>query len=360
MSDPTLPPLYDRWMTNHLPGPVTPEPRATCEDCVMCSKPDGTMPAVAYPCNPRVRCCSYTPHLPNFLVGAILADDHPATAAGQVSVRERIAAGIGVTPLGLSHSPVTATLHNASVNAHGVSEALRCPHYVVEDATCGIWRHRNGMCATWWCKHERGATGHHFWMTLKALLDAVEQALARWCLLELDYGVGGLPMTLIRSGEEEIGRLDANALDGRVDPSVQSLYWGAWVGREEEFYQACAARVAPLAWKEVLDICGPDVGLFAKGLLDAWMAREAHDVPARLRLGGFHLLGINEQGATVVTYSPFDPITIPALLMTALHYFDGRSTEEAFQVLADERGLQLDDALLGALLDYRVFVDAPE
>jgi hypothetical protein len=346
-------------MADHLPGPVTAEPQATCDDCVMCPKADGTQPAAAYPFNPRVRCCSYTPILPNFVVGGILTDEHPATRPGQASVRERIAAGVGVTPLGLGHPPAIATLHKASMNAHGRREALRCPHYVLEDSTCGIWRHRNALCATWWCKHERGAAGHQLWNILKELLTAVEQALARWCLLESDFAVGRLPVTLVRSGMEEIGPIDASTLDGRADPATRHMYWGDWAGREEEFFEACAARVAPLTWKEVLDICGPDVHLFAKGLLDAWRAAEVREVPARLRLGTFHLLGVNEQGTTVVTYSPFDPFTIPALLMTALHYFDGRSTEEAFRALAEERGLQLDDALLGALLDYRVLVGGP-
>jgi len=346
-------------MADLLPGPVTPEPRATCSDCVMCPTADGTLPAAAYAFRPDIKCCSYTPELANFLVGGILADEDAATAAGRASVRERIVAGAAVTPLGLGPPPALSMLHRNSMNTHGVSEVLRCPHYVMEGGTCGIWRHRNALCTTWWCKHERGAVGREFWMALNELLTAVEQALARWCLLELDFAVGRLSADLLRSGVVEIGTLGPHDLAGRGDPSVLGMQWGEWAGREEEFYRACAAKVAPLAWRDVAEICGPDVGLFARVALDAWQATQAHEVPARLRLGSIHPLSIGEQGALVVTYSAFDPVAIPALLMTALHYFDGRPTKEAFRALAEERGLQLDDALLETLLDFRVFVGMP-
>jgi hypothetical protein len=64
-------------------------------------------------------------------------------------------------------------------------------------------------------------------------------------------------------------------------------------------------------------------------------------------------------GAYVVTDSPFDPVGVPALLLTALHYFDGRPTEDAFRALSDERGLALDSTLLRAMLDYRVLMGVP-
>lgn len=61
------------------------------------------------------------------------------------------------------------------------------PHYLDEaGGRCGIWKHRKGVCATWFCKHSRGATGRRFWAMLDQLLATVERELTRWCVLGVD------------------------------------------------------------------------------------------------------------------------------------------------------------------------------
>ncbi len=355
-ADSPLPPLYARWAAEHLPGPVAPEPRATCATCAMCKGPNGEVPAATYAFDPGVKCCSYCPALPNYLVGRVLADVDPAMARGRASVVDRIRNGVSVSPLGLMRLPTHETLHKASLNADGVSKKLLCPHFVSEDSTCGIWKHRNGVCATWFCKHERGALGRQFWTAVREWFTAIEYALARWCLLELDVEVGRLPAGLVRGGEPPIDVLDAAAMDGRPNEEVQRLLWGSWYGREEAFYIACAERVEALAFADVLRVCGPDVALLSKVVVQAWQRLQVDEVPDRLRLGAMHVLAIGADGAIAVTDSPFDPVGIPALLMSALHYFDGRPTEEALTALAEERGLSLDDRLMRAMLDYRVLV----
>jgi len=358
MSDTPLPPLYADWITGILLEAPPPEPRSTCATCAMCVSPQGEIPAATYPFDPAVKCCTYTPVLPNFLVGRALRDPDPDLEHGRRTLRERIARGAAVTPLGLGRPPSVDALHKASLNADGRARAMLCPHYVSESGTCGIWRHRNGVCATWFCKHERGTVGRQFWATVREWLTAVEYTLARWCLLELGVDVGRLPATLVRGGEPDVPVLDAAAMDGHPDPSYQQLLWGDWYGREEAFYLACAEKVDGLGWEDVQRIGGPDVALFARVVAQAWGRLHDEGIPARLQLGQMQVLAVGPDGAIVVTDSPFDPVGVPALLLTALHYFDGRPTEAAFRALAEERGLSLDDRLLRAMLDYRVLVGA--
>ncbi len=346
----SLPPLYAGWLAEAGIG-LPEETTATCDTCVMCPKADGTPPLGRWAFRPDVKCCTYTPALPNFLVGRILGEGDP----GRASVEDRIAAGVGVSPLGLV-APLQEHLKRQAPAAAGRSVALRCPHFVVEDGTCGIWRHRNGVCATWFCKHDRGQAGFALWSAVKEMLTAVEAALARWCLLELDFPVGRLPAALARSGPPHPSAWGPHDLDGAAP--ADPVLWGEWVGREGALYRACAERVEALSWEEVLQICGPDVGLFQR-VVDAALARLASDeVPAHVVLGAMELLGMGEEGAWALTYSPHDPVGLPALLVSVLHYFDGRPLAEAAQAIAEERGLRLDDALLRTLLDWQVLVPA--
>lgn len=113
--------------------------------------------------DPQVKCCTYLPELPNFLVGRILADEDPALAVGRATVEKRLQAGVAVTPLGLDRTPFYDLLYQHADTAFGRSHTLRCPHYIEEGGLCGIWQHRNSVCATWFCKHVRGAMGFRFW-----------------------------------------------------------------------------------------------------------------------------------------------------------------------------------------------------
>jgi Fe-S-cluster containining protein len=182
-----LPPLFAAWVAELLKGPIPKESRATCDDCAMCAhgeEQDG--PQTDY-FDPDVKCCSYVPVLHNFLVGRILLDDDPATVAGRSTVEKRIKEAVAVTPLGLGQAPVFSLLYENSNLAFGRSRNLRCPHYLEETGRCGIWRHRESTCATFFCRHVRGSVGYAFWQkSLHQLLMAVESDLARWSVLELD------------------------------------------------------------------------------------------------------------------------------------------------------------------------------
>lgn len=359
MSDSALPPLYARWLDDLVPGPVRSEPKATCADCVMCVKPDGTRPAAAYAFRPDTKCCTYTPVLPNYLVGRVLLDESPDMAFGRQTMRERIAAGMSVTPIGLARSPALQSVHDQSLNAFGQSLSMRCQHYNAATGGCGIWRHRNGVCATWFCKHERGAVSKQFWSAVSEWLASVERSLARWALLEIGFPVGGLPVWLARNGEYEPGKIDASVLDGQANAVAHASIWGPWIGREEELYIACAQKVNDLTFAQMMAICGPDVALFAEVVKVAHeLLQKTDELPARLQLGTFQPLSWTDQGVTVLTYAAFDPVGIPALLLTALHYFDGRPTEDILRALAEERGLELEERLLRAMVDWQLLIPA--
>lgn len=74
----TLPPLYAAWMDQVLAGPIPEETQATCDNCAMCAKAGDPPASSTLFFHPQVKCCTYLPRLPNFLVGRLLADDGAA------------------------------------------------------------------------------------------------------------------------------------------------------------------------------------------------------------------------------------------------------------------------------------------
>src|SRR5579863_3280623 len=142
-----------------LPGPIPAETSATCDRCAMVRPvdPESAPPESFF--SPQTKCCTYLPEIANFLVGRILADASPDAAFGRATVEARIDAGVEVTPLGLQKTPLFSLVYRASPASFGHATSMRCPHYVVDGGRCGVWRHRESTCATWFCKFARGANG---------------------------------------------------------------------------------------------------------------------------------------------------------------------------------------------------------
>jgi len=358
-----LPPLYETWMAQALPGPIPAETRATCQQCAMCPPATGDAASVFSPeyFNPQTKCCTYLPRLPNFLVGRILADETLEMERGRASVIQRIGKGVAVTPLGLAADAHFNLLYHAGREAtFGKSLALRCPHYLEEDGLCGIWRHREATCVTWFCKHVRGAVGMRFWHTLHRLLGIVEESLARWCVLRLEVGSEAL-CQLFGPKPSLDGRptLEREQLDGMVDPARYQALWGEWAGREHDFYRTSAALVEALTWEEISALCGPDLLILLRLTQEAYQALVLETIPPLLQVRPLKEIRVERNACQMVTYCTTDPLRLPAALVAALPTFDGRPLEQIRDDLADEQHMTLSDALIRKLVDFEVLA-APD
>lgn len=352
MSTHPLPALYARWMADALPGPAPDEPTATCDACAMCVKPDGTVPTATVFFDPAVKCCVYMPRLPNFLVGRILDGE------GAASVRARIVAGVGVGPLFLDRPATYDLVHLGSVNTLGRSHSLRCPHFVEEGGRCGIWTSRDALCSTWFCRHERGAVGAAYWTAVRDLLTAVERALALWAAREEGISAEVLAQSLPPSPHDRspAPRPDGAAVDGEVDEAVARFLWGRWRGQEEAYYRACAARVAALAWADVLRIGGPEVAVLADVAVSRRATLDATSLPGRLEVGRFSVIARRTEGVRAVTYSSLDAIDLPAALLGLLPAFDGRPVDAVLAELKANWNVEIDASYLRRLVDWGVLV----
>jgi hypothetical protein len=303
--------------------------------------------------DPLVRCCSYRPQLPNFAVGEILSNGSPSSPFAATSIRRRIAEG-DASPLGLRVDAAYQLVYqHASAASFGRARRLRCPH-LEDSGLCAIWANRPAVCATWYCKHERGRLGGRFWASLHATLAAAEQTASRWCLQAL-----GFDGAARRAAVDDLHKsaVDTFALDRLPDSARQSSLWGTWAGREEPFYAACAEHVRGRDWK-ALEQSNQELGLLAAETRA--LAAELADpsLPARLRAGGFQVLGAVEGRLWLHSGSRFDTVEVAPEVMGLLARSDGRTVEEIAAEHEAATGQRPSRILLRMLLDYGFLVPA--
>lgn len=332
-----LPPRYAEWIIDLLGGTLPEEQVATCDRCVMQTTeiPEG------YRFRADAKCCTYVPALPNFLVGAALRELPPGPA--RASLERRLAEPAACTPHGLDVGEDERRRYHAIVTSEtfGRDPGLRCPHYLVESGgQCGIWRQRNGVCATWFCKHERGATSQRFWQALEVLLTLVERELSHWCACQLLYHT---------------------TPPGPGDGDDELPEWSAWVPHIDDYYRRAAALVDELGWPEVQAIAGPEFIPAAARLRAAYAALEPRSErrPQLVQLrrpllpGPVRVSHRDPAHTRVVTYSDSDPLELPTAIVDLLPRFDGRPTGQVLDELERE-GVVLTPDLLALLLDFEV------
>jgi Fe-S-cluster containining protein len=351
-----LPPIYKDLLSPEFDRPVVHETRATCDDCEMCDK--GTMPpgveAVYF--RPDTKCCTYHPSLANYLVGAILRDPSPEMAEGKRRIRERIASRIGVVPYCLAPAPKYLLLYNASkATAFGRSAALRCP-YLTEDSRCSIWRHRESICSTFFCKYDAGEAGVLFWRAFKAYLSHAESSLAVWSTKSIARDV-----QQPRWKEDTITVEDLE--DRPPDDTTYARTWGSWVGREEEFYIACYNKVRNLSRLEFAKIV--DETVKGRETLSDLRARYASlmtpKLPERLALNKkLRRLPVANGVVVTTSYNVYDSMVLEKDLFDMLEKFSHDSTvAETRKRLEEEHGIEFTDELLIHLSRHAIVVEPP-
>jgi hypothetical protein len=339
---PLLPRIFDR--------PRPREDKATCESCVMCP-PAGAPPSedVTY-FRPDVKCCTYHPRIPNYLVGGLLADDGPEIQEGRRRMRERIRSRISITPYNVSPPRKLEVLRMASWrNTMGRSLMLRCPFYTVEDGNCTIWKYREIECTTFFCKYNAGADGENFWKALRSYMVHVERQLAEHAVNAIMPDYADPPSNGMTLEELE---------DRPPAPKLYSALWKGWEGREEEFYIACYEHVQGLGRERYDAIVGGEaLDQHTDELASRYRAIEAPVLPERLIPNPMMAARPIEGGVLAKTYSLYEPLLLTEGLYDVIREFGaGETVAEVRARILRESGVDVPEDLVLSLYQMRVLV----
>jgi hypothetical protein len=346
-----LSPIYAHLFTDFFDSPEVVETRATCDTCAMCDHGQVAPVAMDY-FRPDAKCCTYHPGLANYLVGAILADTGDELAEGRNRLRARIAARVGVTPQFISPPRKYTLVYTAArgSSSFGRAKSLQCPYFDA-DGRCTVWRYREAVCSTYFCKYTAGKPGWAFWNTLKGYLGHVERELASWSATIIDPSVTEPQIDRLMLTAEDVDDLPPNAFD-------YGAYWGKWVGREEEFYVACYERVRGLQKGEFAQNVddSPHGRRFIAELEARYNAlSETVALPKTLvRTTNMKKRAAGDQ-TVVTTYNPFDAFAMETELFDTLGLLDEKKTlDENLAILDKEHDVQLAPELLRYLFMHGV------
>lgn len=330
-----LPPLMRSWAEAALDPAVIPvEHRADCRACPMVGEGDDAFHA-------DVRCCTYEPVLLNFQVGAFFRRVDPRLERGRQRLEARIRERAGVTPLGIDRPPSYPLWRAADEERFGKDADLACGYLdASDDARCTVHEARNSVCATWFCKHVRGAKGGRFWLALRAFLGAMEQSLAHHCLREL--GVGDEALLALA--------LEKDRPFQKPPPALYAALWAEHRFQEQRFYASCHELVEGLEGPTALALGGASVDRHRRALLAAARHLEPGPLPAVVMLGPRTVSERRGERVALRTYRDSDPIVLGTDELETVAACEGGPGEAAAERLGEER--------LRVLLDHEVLVPA--
>lgn len=338
-----LPGLLGRWVETAVGRELVDEANATCGDCAMVTGDSrGFLPGV--------KCCTFVPTIPNFGVGGALR-------AGVRSVRERVRLGREVSPLGLIADPMEVA-KRTSPEVFGKDPSAVCPHLELDTGECGVWPWRESTCATWFCKHTRGAVAKALWNRVHTLSAALERSVSLWCAVELGVSPEGLARAIaLRSGGELSGLARRSDIG---DGARAETLWGRWAGDLEGYFNNCAVLAEGLDAREALALGGAEVSALAVIARRALELEREVTVPSRVSLGVMQVVSLGEESVKLQGYSHFDPLEVPRVLFDRLHWFDGRELGEALRGASEEAGEEVPVGAVMMLVDFGILRVAQE
>lgn len=210
------------------------ETKATCEFCAMA--PDKKKRGLTYRAD--LKCCTFHPFLPNFLVGAILSEENESEAPARAVIRSKIQRREYSLPIGLT-APLRYqfAFHQRSKSDFGNREDWLCPYYQKTTDRCGVWRHRGSVCTSFFCKSDYGKKGLGFWKHFGDYLSFIEMCVLEECLAYLDFSPRQVSDLL-----QYLNRREGTTQEARswVIPQAQARrLWNGYFDEQEVFFQKC-------------------------------------------------------------------------------------------------------------------------
>lgn len=348
----SLPPIYSHLFNAFFDRPKVEEHRAECASCSMCDKGvPSPVPMEFF--DPTTKCCTFWPILPNFLVGAILADESPELAEGKRRVQKLMEGRIGVRPMWLDRPRKLSVLMANYGDAFGRAKSLRCPYFNLEtpEAACTIWKHRETVCHTYYCRYSGGMRGFDYWTALRTYLSFVQHMLARSAMKAVDPTVVEPQLKELMPTPEDMDDLP---------PKDYESWWGSWVGREQEFYVRChewVQKISPADFAKNVDQTKDGQRILAD-LIAKYDALEAKILPKTLVKNGRMREQHVGDKVVVTSYHRYDSFAIDKDLFEVVGQIKADQTlEQNLERMKRDDGVELAPELVEFLYAAGVLVE---
>lgn len=343
-----LPQIYHGFLPASLRLPVLEESFATCNNCAMVT----SAPSGRHCFSPKTKCCTYFPSLPNYLVGSLLKDER--SAVGRERILVRIEAKIGVSPAGVFVPRLyNAIYQRGRERGFGRSESMICPYYQRDTGMCSIWRHRESICSTFFCKTICGEPGKKFWKAVKNYLLHAQRVLSIQALLSTKISSAASVIGGPLSRSYFADPLSAEEVDQVIDQKEYSNLWQEYEGREVEFFIKCHDVVSGLSAAEFEAVAGIERECL---LSDITTSHELSvQLPPVLKRGGAKVLTSDDGREYIINNQAINvSFSVPTVVLDC---FDGRTeTGEILRRLADVHGVAVQAGMIIALFHARALI----
>jgi hypothetical protein len=243
------------------------ERKAKCEACIQARGPTAIY-------KDTLKCCTFFPFVPNFMIGAVLASDLPGRVWLETALRDetierhqeekeaarerRVSRDEAVViPLGIGPSIVfQRRFKERQPDGYGNDESLLCPYYLKASGQCGIWGFRPSPCTSFYCESSYGIEGIEFWVRFEKWLSFVELSLAKEALLHLGFDAPEIALStrfLPRYGEPDRHAPTGEKLRREVERS-----WLEFAAERSDFYRRTHAIVTSLTATDVKALLGEE------------------------------------------------------------------------------------------------------
>jgi Fe-S-cluster containining protein len=351
-----LPELYSKILPDFFDNNLPAEELATCDNCAMAYRDESnlTLPNEKYYA-PHLKCCTYYPTMPNYLVGGILQTTNPQFKYGQSIITELINKGSNISPIGI-HQPKKFKLlyEAASERGFGKSESLLCPYYNKNTNNCSIWKYRNSVCTTFFCKFIHGNDGGTFYKKFKKYLERLELVISNYVLMQKGFTSDEISAINNAIINKELNHFD---LDDKKNPIQYEKHWKNYSSKEIDFYIDCYKIAADLNENDLKNIGGIELELAQGEVVQAYNQMINPKVPEKLLLNP-ELPILKTEGDSYKINNSFE---ISVDLYQAIRFFDGFSTVKVtLENIINNLSLELDEGLIISLYQNRILIDSKE
>jgi hypothetical protein len=253
-----LPQIYQEIVPKSLLRFRINETKATCQNCLRSRDA-----RFQYLYDKNLKCCTFSPFLPNYAIGGILVEN----LKGAAVIKQQIADRQMTLPLGLFPTPeYQYEFTNKADTDFGTRKDLLCPYYDQEKNNCQIWTYRGVVCTTYFCTSSYGVSGKNYWSQFSNYLSFLEMALAEDNLVNLDFSPREISEQLIFLNMKSW--TTAEKKQRCIDKNKYKKFWNGYTS-EADFYIKCYNLVKTMNRKYFLELTGHQGAKLEKDMLQA-------------------------------------------------------------------------------------------